>query len=247
MRKFIVSLVVAEILSVMSAIGSFGLDAAAKKSIYLPNNSWVISKLEAKLQELSYSPAEGWKDSVVASYDCVDSMVPEADGEVSTIFKKTNTIGLYVSMKNDPFLGTAVLSVEVKFKKPVDDIVTKIKASEAPAAEEYELKISNLGSGGLCERELGKMEEKEADVLAQDFTFDAQTKVYSAGMGSYTQGFVLVDKNNKKMFWCCKEVGKFKEGEFYKLNDVLDGYKKYEQATKDLQQIGGHPTARWVL
>ena len=247
MKKLVVTLIATGVLSVVNgAVVGFGLPESAKNSVYLPNNSWVIDKLQGKFAARpGYNPVESWKDNVMVTYECVDSGTPEEAGDISAIFKKTKTVGLSVPMEDEPFVGPMASSVEVKFKEAIVNIRAKMVETTAQPAESCDLELLNLGSDGAYKKEMEKMALEEVTVPASEFTFDNETKVYSAGMDTYTWGYILEDKDGKRLFWCCHEVGEFKEGKFRKLADVLEGYKKFEKIRRDLQNSGYHGV-RWI-
>ncbi|MGN1034631.1 MAG: hypothetical protein ACI4PK_03485 [Oscillospiraceae bacterium] len=53
--------------------------------IYLSHNSWVVAKLEEKIEAAHYKPAEGRQDKVSVGYDCLDSGAPNPETMSSVI------------------------------------------------------------------------------------------------------------------------------------------------------------------
>jgi hypothetical protein len=242
MKKFMVEAVAAGMLFGMNAFGVCAIDEPVKKSVYLPSNSWVISVLESMLTpESGYTPAVGWQEKVIVAYGCVDSGALGST-EMSAVFKKTKTVGLTVPMANDPLIGPAALSVKVELKDEPADIKVAMVDTVAPGADQYSMRFLNLGSAGHYEKEITKMAGEQDKVQEADFTFNGQVEIYSVGMDVYTWGYVLKDRDNKKLFWCCHGVGPFKEAKFYKLSEVLNAYKEYEEKSKELN---GYNT-RWI-
>jgi hypothetical protein len=241
MKGFMAGVVSVGMLFSVGAFGVRAIDNEAKKSVYLPSTSWVISVLGPMLTPANgYNTAAGWEEKVIVAYGCVDSGAPDS-AEMSSVLKK-KTVGLTVPMADEPLIGPAALSVTVEFKDEQEDIKTVMTGTQAPAEAEYSVRLLNLGSAGHYEKEIEKMTEEQVHVLVTDFTFDNQVEICSAGMDVYTWGYVLEDKDKKKLFWCCHEVGPFEGGKFHPLNEVLDAYKRYKKNRKELD--AGH--TQWV-
>ena len=77
---------------------------------------------------------------------------------------------------------------------------------------------------------MATMEREAANVPEEDFTFNAQTKMYQVSMDGYyyTFGCIFEDDQGRKLFWCRKAANEFRREKFYKLADVLNAYREYK-------------------
>jgi hypothetical protein len=240
MKKFLTVLVSACISFGCFSITGSCITTQAKESVYLPESSWVIAIMEAKLTAEGYAGGTDWKKKIVMGHSCVVEKIFEDDiTDPKTTFEKANVVKLSVPVQENPFTTATNLSVEVKFEQPID-VETIMKSQTAPAIA-YKIKLLNLAPSGECEGEIGEIESKEANATAKGFVFDEKTKIYSAKIGTYSWGYILVDSNQKVLFWCCHEAGEYKKENFYNLKDVLNSYWKSMEKLKELQS-----TSSWV-
>ena len=246
MKKVVITLLSLGMLANFSLIGHCAITQEAKDSLYLPNNSWVLNKLEEKLTGTAYHPVENWKDKVSIGYACVDSGAPNPE-TIPSVLKTSGTIGVAIPLDAaQEELGMDLLFAGIEFEKSfeIEDIVEVLNDTEQPTAGgDCKVSIYNSGSGGdTYDAEITAMGKEQANIGAEDFTFDNQTKIYLAHMGDYTYGYILKDQNDKKLFWCCKAVNEFEKGKFYKLADVLNAYKDDKERTTGINS----PYVRWV-
>ena len=229
-----------------TSVISYGeLTLETKNSIYLPRDSWVITKLEEKLATTHYKPTDDWKDKVSVGYGCTYSEAPDTK-PISSVLIGSQGAGLVIPLKKEEDWSVTELYGDVKFENAyaVKDIVAAVSAPEPPAEGGYSMvKLCYSGSRlGAYEREMAAMEKEEVNVPEEDFTFNAQTKMYQVSMDGYTFGCIFEDDQGRKLFWCSKAINNFEEEKFYKLADVLNAYKDYKERTTGINS----PYVRWV-
>ncbi len=219
----------------------------ALKSAYVNESSWLIDKLEEKIEEsgdIDLSTCSNWKKEVLATYRCIDEKSPDSDN-IADILKNDEIVNLAIQVGNDDFLEDAAkLTASIEFKTHVDNITEAINSITEPANMEYEIKLYGLSCDpdGYTQK-IQRLEEtikkvKESgnpNPVVGDFCFDENTKIYISVIEDYTYGFILVDNSNNKLFWCCKTVREFEEGQLYKLSDVLDAHKKFVKNMADFK------------
>ncbi|MDR0691228.1 MAG: hypothetical protein LBF32_04225 [Streptococcaceae bacterium] len=200
----------------------------AKLSIFLPNDSWLIQEVGTKLQQANRVPVDGWQARIKVSFNCLERQgVSERIVDVNSVLNKT-IVNLSIPMGERRNIGPAALSVVVKFDKPVANIDDAIRATNPPQDERneiipYEIKVMNIGSSGY-ERDINSM-EGSADERFVDFLFNREdTKLFFVNLGTQSSGYILVDHDNHKLFWPCRDFYSFKKGQFAELNDVLRAY-----------------------
>ena len=138
MKKTTTLILALGMLASTSAISYGAIAEETKKSIYLPHNSWVVAKLQEKMEAAHYEPAEGWQDKVSVGYDCVDSGAPNPE-TMSSVIRNSCGAGLHIPLKKEEEWPEMWLSVGVEFEKPyeIDDIVEVIRAKEQPEKGGY--------------------------------------------------------------------------------------------------------------
>ena len=83
------------------------------------------------------------------------------------------------------------------------------------------------------------MEREAAKVPEEDFTFNAQTKMYQVSMDGYyyTFGCIFEDDQGRKLFWCRKAANEFRREKFYKLADEEDTDSAHVEFKKGIDRI----------
>ena len=217
------------------------------KSAYINKDSWLIKELEEKLSE-RHNPSkdEHWKEKVLVGYECIDERYP-ASGDMVDILKKDNVVALSIPMGYDDFLeDDAELAASIKFEGPVANIVEVLNSPDHPMADvKYTIDFYNLGDNvDDYVKEIDKLGKAITNALAthddvvQSFDFENDVKIYVANIKRYTYGFILVDRNNEKLFWCRKAVREFEKDKLYKLKDVLDAHAKFARNLAEM--LNGH-------
>lgn len=71
MKKTTTLILALGILASTSAISYGAIAEQTKNSMYLPHNSWVVAKLQEKIDAAHYEPAEDWQNKISVGYTCV--------------------------------------------------------------------------------------------------------------------------------------------------------------------------------
>ena len=235
-RTFKTLLVLLVIMLNIHTIGYCSISQQTLNSMCIDKDSWVIPKLYEKIQNWHgkhiVPENESWKESVRTAYVCTNSgSLPESD-PIDKVLYGSNVITLNIPIKIKEIDTVIVFGGHMKFKKMLPSITSVVNASKQPTElkdEDYEIEIENLSFGtndGYLE-DIKTMATKEEDIAKFGFTLDEETTMYSIGMERYTYGYILVDKSNKKLFWCKESVQNFEKGNFYDLNEVLNAFKEY--------------------
>ena len=219
----------------------------ALKSAYINEDSWLINKLEEKIKEsddIDLSTHSDWKKEVLATYRCIDEKSPESDN-IADILKNDEIVSLTIQVGYDELIeDDAELTASIKFKTPVDNVIEAINRKTKPVDMEYEIKFYGLSCDPdgytqkiqRLEETIKKVKEsRKLNSVVGDFCFNENTKIYIAVIEDYTYGFILVDERKNKLFWCCKTVREFEEGQLYKLSDVLNAHKKFVKNMADFK------------
>ena len=234
MKKITTLVLSLGMLANISVISYGEFSEETKNSIYLPRDSWVITKLEEKLAAIRYKPADDWKDKVSVNYACVYSGAPKVE-TMSSVLRNSQGAGLVVPLKKEDGWTPEKYSASVGFENPnaIRDIVAAVSAPEPPVEGGHcKVELGNAFSTdlGADEREMATMEREAANVPEEDFTFNAQTKMHQVSMDGYyyTFGCIFEDDQGRKLFWCRKAANEFRREKFYKLADVLNAYREYK-------------------
>ena len=154
---------------------------------------------------------------------------------MSSVLRNSQGAGLNIPLKEEMHGPTTTLGANVEFEKPyaIKDIVAAVSAPEPPVEGGHgiiELSTSAITDFGAYEREMVAMEKEAVNVPEEDFTFNAQTKIYQVDMDDhyYTFGYIFEDDQGRKLFWCRYPANNFEEEKFYKLADVLNAYREYK-------------------
>ncbi len=245
MKKATTLLLSLGMLANSSIIGHCAIAPKAKNSVYLPHDSWVVAKLQEKMEAAHYEPAEGWKDKISVGYTCVDSGAPTVE-TMSSVIQSSWGAGISVPLKKGThwFATDVYGGIKLEGSQDITNIIDVISAKEPPAGvRSCKVEIYNPGSNfETYDHEITAMEREQGSVLGTDFTFNDETKIYQVNMGIYTYGYILQDDQDRKLFWCCKAANDFEKGKFYKLADVLNAYKEYKERTMGINS--GY--TRWV-
>jgi hypothetical protein len=204
------------------------LSEAAKSSVYLPSNSWIIAQVERKLQQGGEIPQDNWKEKTMVSYSYLQGDVKNND--LNTVLDNT-TAHLAVPIENGGDIDPTIVSVALKFFKPVENIDAALRASIFPKDTNgieipCEIIVWNPGSNGYF-REMQSIEAAEGQVQVPFLFNNEETKLYSVSFGVYSSGYILIDPANNKLFWCRRPFASFKKNQFYNLNEVLAGYRQH--------------------
>ncbi len=247
-KKFVsMLLVLTTLINLNARFYAHALTANSLKSAYINKDSWLIKELEERLNE-RHNPSkdEYWKEKVLVGYECIDERYPASEDMVD-ILKKDDVVALSIPMGYDDFLeDDAELAASIKFEKPVADIVGVLNSPEHPIADvKYTIDFYNLGDNvDDYVKEIDKLGKAITNALAkhddvvQDFDFESDVKIYVANIEHYTYGFILVDKDDKKLFWCRKAVREFEKSKLYKLKDVLDAHATFARNLAEM--LSGH-------
>ena len=245
MKKTTTLILALGMLASASTISYGAIAEQTKNSMYLPHNSWVVAKLQEKMDAAHYEPAEDWQNKISVGYTCVDSGAPTIE-TMSSVIQNSRGIGLFVPLQEEEGWPETELYAGVEFEKPyeIDDIVETIGAEEQPAeGGNCRIELYNSGSSlGAYDHEIAAMEGEQGNVSEEEFTFNAATKIYQVNMDTYTYGYILEDDQGRRQFWCCKAANEFEKGKFYKLADVLNAYKEYKERTTGISSWYTH----WV-
>ena len=245
MKRTITLLLSLGMLANMSVL-SYGVIAQeTKNSIYLPQDSWIIAKLQEKIDATHYVPADGWKERVSVGYTCMDSGAPDVE-KMNSVLQNNRGVGLFIPLQKEKEWPAMELYAGVEFEKPYEiaDIIKAVSATNQPTeGGNCKVDLYNSGSSwGVYDREIEAMEREQVSISQTDFIFNEATKIYQVNMDTYTYGYILEDKDGKKLFWCCKAANEFETGKFYKLADVLNAYKEYKEKTTGINSWYTH----WV-
>ncbi|MBQ3067575.1 MAG: hypothetical protein IJC97_00820 [Oscillospiraceae bacterium] len=250
-KKFVSMLLVLTTLIHLNArFYTYALTANSLKSAYINKNSWLIKELEEKMEAEEEASEDGdWKEKVVAIYKCVDGEFP-ASGDMVDILKKDDMVALSIPMGEDSLLGKGTeLGAAVKFSKPVSDVEKVLNSDKLEEGLQCEIELYNLvNSTDKYMDEIKKIEEvvakdkstteDERDPTLKDFDFENDVRIYAVTIKRYTYGFILVDKDDKKLFWCRKTVREFEKNKLYKLKDVLDAHATFARNLAEM--LSGH-------
>ncbi|MDR0614911.1 MAG: hypothetical protein LBF82_03015 [Lactobacillales bacterium] len=204
------------------------LSEAAKSSVYLPRDSWVIARVEAKMQQKGRIPQDNWKEKTMVSYSYLQGNVE--NNNIIAVLDNT-TAHLAVPIKEGGDIDPTIVSVALKFFKPVENIDAVVRAQLPPKdtdGSEIPCEIStwNPGSNGYF-RDMQSIEAAERNVQLPFLFNNEETKLYSVGLGVYSSGYILIDSRGQMLFWCNRAFDSFKKNQFYNLGDVLTGYRNY--------------------
>lgn len=232
--KKITTLVLSLGMLASTSVISYGeFSEETKNSIYLPHDSWVIAELEKKIDPRYYTLTDDWKNKVFAGYTCVDSGASKTNKNgITSIVKTDRGVGLAIPLKKGEGRLMTDLYAGIIFWKPdeITDIVAAVSGPEPPTEGEcYQVELYNAGANfETYDEKIAAMEKEQANVPEEDFTFNAQTRMYQVNMNTYTDGYILKDDQGRKLFWCHKAINNFEKGKFYKLADVLNAYREYK-------------------
>lgn len=68
MKRITTLLLSLEMLANFPLIGHCAITQETKDSMYLPHNSWIVSKLEEKIHTAHYQPARDWQNKISVGY-----------------------------------------------------------------------------------------------------------------------------------------------------------------------------------
>ncbi len=216
-------------------------------SIYVNENSWIIEKLEEKMKDLygkGITPInDKWKKCIGMAYVCVDTGMP-SDNKIDSVLYGGHLVSLNMPIEIKEMSGLILLEGFVRFKKPVDSLLDAINSTIAPEKdEEYEIEINGVAPSdySFYINDFKQMDKKQEEAAKKfGFIFDKDTKIYAAGMDRYTYGYILKDTSNNKLFWCKESVQTFEKENFYRLEDVLNGFRDYVQSSHDHSYYYAH-------
>ena len=124
MKKTTTLILALGMLASASTISYGAIAEQTKNSMYLPHNSWVVAKLQEKMDAAHYEPAEDWQNKISVGYTCVDSGAPTIE-TMSSVIQNSRGIGLFVPLQEEEGWPETELYAGVEFEKPyeIDDIV----------------------------------------------------------------------------------------------------------------------------
>jgi hypothetical protein len=238
-KKIVVLTLVAVFMGNFCTVG-LCMEEQTKKSIYLPETSWVIPKIEEQFGKI-YKGKQNWNKEVSLGYSCIDHKVAEVEANPIKVFASTQKVSLRIPITfnfadgEEVDIGDLFLSMVITFDKPIDNIKHVMIQDHVSEELKYHIEVINPSSRD-CKEEIEKMATKETDdAKAQEIGLanNVDIEIFPVSMGTYTWGYALIAPNKNPLFWCRQGVDTYEEDKFYELKEVLNSYWKYVEKQEE--------------